>query len=135
MFLFSEPDEVKKTKTIDYDPVSMGPVKAIPEGFTIYDKIVIKEGSLTIEALFNWLKEHYSVTVYSLASGTASIYNEFAPGGKHASRKQRKVEDVYKEVSEEEFMEGRDYMVLVVVGETISDGSDFSMPPIVYYFR
>lgn len=39
--MFSEPDNIKKTKSKDYDPIMCGPVKAIPEGFTIYDKITV----------------------------------------------------------------------------------------------
>jgi hypothetical protein len=31
-----------------YDPIMMGPVKAIPEGYTIYEKIIV-EGPLTFE--------------------------------------------------------------------------------------
>lgn len=41
LFLFSEPDPVSKTKSKEYDPILMSKEKAIPEGFTIYDKIVI----------------------------------------------------------------------------------------------
>ena len=41
LFVFSEPDPVNKTKSKDYDPIVAGPIKAMPEGFTIYDKIVI----------------------------------------------------------------------------------------------
>jgi ubiquitin-activating enzyme E1 len=47
MFVFSEPDEIKKTKSKDYDPIMGGALKAIPEGFTIYDKITINIGSIT----------------------------------------------------------------------------------------
>lgn len=49
LFVFSEPDEIKKIKSKDYDPIMGGAVKALPEGYTIYDKTVIKEGSLTFE--------------------------------------------------------------------------------------
>jgi ubiquitin-activating enzyme E1 len=41
LFVFSEPTEANKTKTKDFDPILGCKVKAIPEGFTIYDKIVI----------------------------------------------------------------------------------------------
>ena len=47
LFLFTEPTEVNKNKSKDYDVVMMGPIKAIPEGYTIYDKIVIN-GPMTI---------------------------------------------------------------------------------------
>lgn len=49
LFLFSEPTEVGKIKSKDYDPISMSAVKSIPEGYTIYDKTLINEGSLTIQ--------------------------------------------------------------------------------------
>lgn len=42
LFVFSEPTPVNKTKSKDYDPIVAGPIKAIPEGYTIYDKIVIE---------------------------------------------------------------------------------------------
>ena len=41
LFVFSEPDNIKKTKSCDFDPIMCGPVKAVPEGFTIYDKITV----------------------------------------------------------------------------------------------
>jgi len=47
LFVFSEPTEVGKNKDKDYDPISMCASKCIPEGFTVYDKVVINEGSLT----------------------------------------------------------------------------------------
>ena len=46
LFVFSEPTPVNKTKTKEYDPILMGKVVAIPDGYTIYDKIVI-QGPLT----------------------------------------------------------------------------------------
>ena len=46
LFILSEPYPVNKTHSKDFDPVCRGPVKAIPEGFTIYDKIVV-EGPMT----------------------------------------------------------------------------------------
>lgn len=46
LFVFSEPIPPNKTKSKEYDPIMMGPIKAVPEGFTIYDKIVV-DGPLT----------------------------------------------------------------------------------------
>lgn len=46
LFIFSEPSPAKTTKTVEYDIALMGKVQAIPEGFTIYDKIEVA-GPLT----------------------------------------------------------------------------------------
>ena len=48
-FSFFEPDDVKKNKSKEYDVVAMGPIKCIPEGYTVYDKVTINEGSLTFQ--------------------------------------------------------------------------------------
>lgn len=41
LFLFSEPTEVNKIKSKDYDPISMCAVKSIPEDYTIFDKTIV----------------------------------------------------------------------------------------------
>mmetsp|Transcript_12121 Transcript_12121/g.10441 ORF Transcript_12121/g.10441 Transcript_12121/m.10441 type:complete len:89 (+) Transcript_12121:2627-2893(+) len=41
MWVFSEPLPPIKNKDKDYDPILLGPVKAIPSGWTNWDKIVV----------------------------------------------------------------------------------------------
>jgi len=82
LFLFSEPDPVKKQKSVEFDPIMYGPVVAIPEGFTIYDKIKIQKGSLSFNELFAHLKGEFSIEVSMCASGRLSLYNAYLPGGK-----------------------------------------------------
>lgn len=86
LFVFSEPDPIKTTKSKDYDPIMCGPIKAIPEGFTIYDKVTVKQGSLTFGQLFDWLKENYGVNVSMVACGRLALYNAYLPGNKHKAR-------------------------------------------------
>jgi ubiquitin-activating enzyme E1 len=85
LFLFSEPDPVNKTKSKEYDPILMGKVKAVPEGFTIYDKIVI-QGPITMQQFFDMMKEKYSIEVTLVSSGKVALYNGYLPGNKHAVR-------------------------------------------------
>lgn len=47
LWLFSEPMPPIKAKDKDYDEVVMGPVKAVPPGFTNWDRLVVK-GPMTI---------------------------------------------------------------------------------------
>merc|ERR1719265_1995361 len=90
LFLFSEPTEVGKIKSKDYDPISMSAVKAIPEGYTIYDKTLINQGSLTVKQLFDHLDATYGVEVVLVSSGRFSLYNAYLPGNKHAPRLEMK---------------------------------------------
>lgn len=52
LFVFSEPTPTNVTKSKELDPILGCPVKAIPEGFTIYDKVVVK-GPLTFQQFFD----------------------------------------------------------------------------------
>ena len=47
LFVITEPSSILKTKSKALDVILNCSVKAIPEGFTNYDKITIKQGSLT----------------------------------------------------------------------------------------
>lgn len=135
LFLFTEPDPVKTTKTVEYDPIMCGPITAIPENFTVFDKVTINQGSLTFNQLFEVLAESHKVEVSMVACGKVALYNAYMPGGKHKVRLPRKPEELYKEITSEEFPATRNYMVLELGGETLEGGEDFAMPPIKYYFR
>lgn len=58
LFVFSEPYPVLKNNSKAYDPESEGPVKAIPEGFTNYDKILV-QGPMTLGDMLKHLNEKY----------------------------------------------------------------------------
>jgi ubiquitin-activating enzyme E1 len=133
LFVFSEPTPANKTASKEYDPILMGKVKAIPEGFTIYDKIVI-EGPMNFKQLFDYLKEKFNVEITLVSSGKVALYNGYLPGNKHAVRLPRNIEDVYREISEDPIPEGRRYLALELGGEEITEGCDFSMPTVKYYF-
>ena len=133
LFVFSEPDPIKKTVSKDFDPIMCGPVKAVPEGFTIYDKVTIDQGSMTFQQLFDHMKEHYKLDITMVACGRIALYNSYLPGNKHAARKVRPMEEVYREIEGKDFPKHRYYMILELGGETES-GEDFTMPPIKYCF-
>ena len=135
LFLFSEPSEVKKIKSKDYDPISMCKTKSIPEGYTIYDKTVVDKGSLTFQELFTHLETTYNIEVTLVSAGNYALYNSYLPGNKHKPRLQMKVEDVYKEVSTEPLVGGRNYIQMEMGGSCKDeDDTDFQMPTLKYIF-
>jgi len=86
LFVFSEPTEVGKNKDKDYDPISMSAVKCVPADFTVYDKIVINEGSLTFQEVFDYLEKTYNVEIQLVSVDQFTLFNMFLPGNKHAPR-------------------------------------------------
>ena len=134
LFVFSEPDPIKLTKSKDYDPIMAGPIRAIPEGFSIYDKVTVKQGSLTFGQLFKYLRENIGVEVSMVACGRIALFNAYLPGNKHKPRLDMAIEKVHADISQTPLPEGRYYLVLEVSGETVADGADFTMPPVKYCF-
>lgn len=131
---FSDPIPLKKITTTDCDPLYFGKVKAIPESQTAYDKVVV-EGPLSFEAFFAKMKADFNVDVTMVTSGNIIIYSAYLPGNKHASRRPRKIEDIYYELAEDPLPRDRTYLALEIGGEVIGEGCDFQMPTIKYFFK
>ena len=134
LIMMSQPDDIIKNKSKEFDPIMCGPVTMLPEGYTNYDKIVIQEGSKTFGEMFAWLQESKGVEITMVTCGDIALYNAYLPGNKHAPRLQQKVEDVFRQISKTDVPEGRRYLKLEVGGTIVESGADFQMPPIKYYF-
>jgi ubiquitin-activating enzyme E1 len=133
LFLFSEPMPVIKIGDKDYDEVLMAPVKAHPKEFTVFDKIVVDEGSLTLQGLFDHLGAKYNVNIDTLVEARGDIWSLYVAA--HQDRLTQKVEDVYKSVLEQEIEDHKTNLVLTVWGDIKDTGDYFKMPPIKYVFR
>ncbi|KAF4756285.1 hypothetical protein FOZ63_027267 [Perkinsus olseni] len=63
-WILSEPLPPVKTVSKEYDPIAMGPVRAKPEGFTPWMKLVINHGpDGTLRELVDWLAKEQNVEV------------------------------------------------------------------------
>jgi ubiquitin-activating enzyme E1 len=113
----------------------MGKVIAIPNEYTIYDKVVVN-GPLTLQQLMDHLKERFNVDITLVSAAKVVLYNGYLPGGKHNDRKPRLVEDIYREIAPDDpIPDGRYYLPLEVGGEFIPEGCDFQMPTVKYIFK
>ena len=110
LFLFSEPTEVNKIKSKDYDPISMCATKSVPEGYTIYDKNLVDVGSLTFQQFFDHLSEKLGIEVTLVSAGNYALYNGYLPGNKHKDRLAKKIEEVFSSISDDPIPEGRNYL-------------------------
>ena len=108
----SEPAEPKKTKSVAYDAVAMGPVKAVPEGFTRWDKFVVREGNLTCAQFAQWLKEKHGLDVSMITVGKFILYYPMVYKSHKESRGPRPLKDVFLEVSQAPLPAGRTYLTL-----------------------
>ncbi len=82
------------------------------------------------------MKEKYGVDITLVSSGQVVIYNGYLPGNKHAARRGRIMEEIYRETATDApIIDGRYYLPLEIGGEDINEGCDFSMPTVKYIFQ
>ena len=132
--MMSQPDDIIKNKSKEFDPIMCGPITMLPEGFTNYDKIVLQQGSQTFQQIFDWLSANHGVEISMVTCGEVALYNAYLPGNKHAPRLAQTPEAVHKQITQQDQPAGRRYLKIDVGGSIIEGGADFQMPPIKYYF-
>lgn len=98
VYVFPDPLPPTKTEDKDYDPVMMGPVKAIPKGFTNWDKIRLT-GCDTLGDVVTQVKEQYGVSLSIIGCGKATIYNLYSNKAEMQIRLGLPMREVYKRVA------------------------------------
>jgi ubiquitin-activating enzyme E1 len=134
IFVMTEPTPPKKNVDVDFDLIMGGAIKAIPHEWTIWDTIEVKEGSMTFQSLFDWLKEHYGLEVSMVSLGNLALYNQYLPNQKHAPRLQMLIEDVHAQVNPDGVIEGKHYIALDIGAALIECGTDVTTPQIKYVY-
>ena len=137
-FFFSEPLEPVKMVDEEYSERTRGPIKAIPEGWNIWDTIEIK-GPKTCGELIDEFKNKYNVNVDMLAGNGELFLNLLFESAK--KKLGLKIEDVY-ETSKKKKIE-KNYLLIQIFGnvpKTEIGGKTFEnvsayIPPIKYYFK
>jgi len=130
LWVFSEPLPPIKNKDKDYDPILLGAVKAIPPGFTTWDKIII-QGPLTLEGIMKHIKEKYGIQVSIMSCGKLCVYNKYGGGGNNAIRLQLTPDECYKHITQEVYPKHKKFVELEISGEAL-DGVDCVTPSIKY---
>ena len=90
---------------------------------------------MTLEQFFQEMKTRFNIDVTLVSAGQVALYNGYLPGNKHAPRRERLIEDIYREIAIDPIPESRRYLALELGGEVIGEGCDFSMPTTKYYFK
>ena len=138
-FNFSPPHNAIKTLDKEKDPINGCPIKAIPEGWTLWDRIEIK-GSKTCGELCDYLKEKYQIIVETIFIGDIMVYDTFLAIKKN---KDLKIENVYTESIGKPISDKKEFLsinVAAFIPATKINGKDYEnvkvlSPLIKYIFR
>ena len=136
-FFFSKPNAPIQMRDSEFDEKIMGPVKAIPEGWNVWDRIDINE-TKTCGQLIDYLKEKYNIDVDMLTADGVTIITTFA--GKNIEKWNTKIEDAYEKNANKKLGPKKKYLNIQVVGsieetkiaqKQVKNASVF-IPPIKY---
>ena len=75
LFVFSEPNEVKKIRSKEMDWIEMCATTCIPDPHTVFDKTIIDKGSLTFQGLIDYMWATYNVNVNLVTAGEYCLFN------------------------------------------------------------
>ena len=110
-------ENVRKCKYITEDNYKLKEdekkYKLIPDKFTIWDYFIINE-SLSIKQFIEYMKKKYNIEITSIFSGEINLYL------KNISKDgiwNKKIEDIYNELSEIKLFENKKYLMLEISGE------------------
>jgi len=124
----------KKVKS-GMDPATYMELKAIPEGYTTWDFVEMKNPGITVgEFLDEFKKIHHDVTITLLGNDDKVFYDD---GSKKAEeRKKQPLADVITNVlGGPIFPEDRDYFIFNSVSVETPDEEDGQVPKIKWYFK
>lgn len=76
LWLFSEPNEPKRIKDQEYDPILLSAIKAIPPNHTSWDVLLVN-GPMTIEQFILYIKKTYDINIDMINLDKFIIYSSF----------------------------------------------------------
>lgn len=110
-------------------------MKAVPEGYTTWDFIEIKEPDLTLGAFLEHFKKvHHQCTITLLGNDVKTYYSDTDQN--NTEKMGLKLLDIVTKVNGEPiFPEDRNYIVFNCVGVETADGDDGQTPKIKWIFK
>ncbi len=127
LFVLTEPSPKVEHRDKEYDPILLCKVKAIPQNWSVWDKIVVN-GPMTIRQFIDYFEQTYGVEVSIITCKNVTLIQTFQKSNQ--DRNDKLIEVVYKEHSKDS-IEGKKYLVLDVSADT-HQGHAAVMPLIQY---
>jgi len=131
LFVLTEPGEKIFVQDKDYDQILLGPVKAIPPKWTVWDRIEVN-GPMTVRQFFEYIKKTYSADVSIITTRGINIIQTIMKT--QLNRLDLKIEDIYETNSKSKIDSKINYLPLEISADTL-DGTAALMPMVKYHFR
>jgi len=122
--------------------------------FTLWDRIEIREGDLTLQQLLDWFQKNEGIDVDMISAGTALIFSRFSPvrcssisssrkrrkpnkkqGDKMKQRLPRSFAQLVQEISKQQLQPNQTYFPIEVAGSTTTGDDVEDMPDVFFFFK
>ncbi|KAK6589605.1 ubiquitin-activating enzyme e1 [Cryptosporidium xiaoi] len=133
LFVITEPLPPHKTKSKEYDPIVGGPLRAKPDGFTSWDKLVIEQKDGTIQNIIDYLAQEMNLEAQIISFGNVCLYNAYMPT--HEERKLSPVITLIEQITKKILPPTKNNITLEVSCCDIDDGVDTIIPSIKFIFK
>jgi ubiquitin-activating enzyme E1 len=133
VYSMGEPAPPKRTKSVEFDVIACGPVRALPEGWSRWDKVVCREGNLTCAQFEEWLSRVHGVKLNMVTCGKTILYNPMLYKAHRETRAAKPLKALFEELTGARLGPKRTYLVLDA--SVYDDASDVMLPPIQFYFE
>ena len=127
MINFSEPMPPVVAKDKDYDPIVLGPLKAMPPKWNTWSRIEVLGSNMKISGLRDHLNTKYNIDLEGLTAGRLLVWNSF---GQKPDYSDLTVEQVYQD-HVKQFYKGKRYFVFSA-SAVDKEMVDLNMPHVVY---
>ena len=133
VYAMSEPAPPKRTTSVANDPISMGPVRALPEGFTRWDRVKIADAhDLTPAGLADRLAaENPGLRLAMITHGRSILYNPALYRAHATTRANKPLRTIVEEVTGKPV--DKNYVLLDVSAE--DDDGDVVLPALQLWVK
>jgi len=115
------------------EPMKPAVKKYVNTDYTIWDRIDIKQGDITLQQLLLFFEKNYKITIDALAVGSALIYASYM-SSKSKDRLPKKLTEVVQEVTKKPLPHGR-YFMLEPTGLDLDGNEIDDLPRICYWHK
>lgn len=119
------------------EPIPPPKRKYVPKDkdFTLWDRIEIREGDLTLQQLLEWFQKNEGIEVDMISAGTALIYSRFTSGDRMKQRLPRSFAQLVQEISKQQLQPNQTYFPIEVAGSTTTGDDVEDMPDVFFFFK
>jgi len=114
------------------EPVPPKKTKFLGKDITIWDRLDVRQGDITLQQCLDYLKKTYELDVDILGVGESLVYSGWMPPAKKTERLGKKLTELIVEITKKPLKKGVHHLTVEVTAT--HKGEDVDVPPVTVFF-